>query len=71
MCSFANSVCLLINTAEAYLTAYQALVLNGRMKDGETVLIHAVSAKDGFHIIYIHVYHRIGILSSHEIYAYV
>ena len=28
--------------AEVFLTAYQALVTNARMKDGETVLIHAV-----------------------------
>ena len=28
--------------AEVFLTAYQALVTNAVMKDGETVLIHAV-----------------------------
>ena len=28
--------------AEVFLTAYQALVTNAGMKDGETVLIHAV-----------------------------
>ena len=28
--------------AEVFLTAYQALVTNAAMKDGETVLIHAV-----------------------------
>ncbi len=31
--------------AEAYLTAYQALVWNGRLQDKETVLIHAVRCK--------------------------
>ena len=29
--------------AEIFLTAYQAMALNGRLQDGETVLIHAVS----------------------------
>ena len=28
--------------AEVFLTAFQALVWNARMKDGETVLVHAV-----------------------------
>ena len=30
------------DTAEVFLTAYQSIVLNGRFKDGETILIHAV-----------------------------
>ena len=32
------------HVAENYLTAYQALVWNARLKDGETILIHAVSS---------------------------
>ena len=28
---------------EVYLTAYQAITWNGHLKDGETILIHAVS----------------------------
>ncbi len=30
--------------AETYLTAYQAVVWNGYLKDGESILIHAVSS---------------------------
>ena len=33
-----------ISPAEVFLTAYQALVFNARMTDGDTVLIHAVSS---------------------------
>ena len=35
-------------SAEVYLTAYQAIVWNGYLKDGESVLIHAVSLLSPF-----------------------
>ena len=41
MNSNVNAV-LIWTIAEVFLTAYQALVTNAAMKDGETVLIHAV-----------------------------
>lgn len=31
-----------LHVAEVFLTAFQALVWNAHMKDGETVLVHAV-----------------------------
>ena len=43
--------------AEAFLTAYQAIALNGRLEDDNAILIHAVSvhiAMGSCHLVCLH-----------------